>query len=306
MWALDSKKHNSPGLSLKGAKVCKRRITQFIAALLYNSDVKQWRTGSISHSPLKRVCVPGLNCYSCPAAAASCPLGALQNGFGTGGVPLFAAGLLLMFGALFGRLVCGFLCPAGLVQELLYKIKTRKVNVHENAKRLAMIRKISLAKYAVLGALCAVLPLLLYAKDGIGAPLFCKYICPAGTIEAGVPLVLLNESIRQAAGRHFLWKCAAALSFLVWSVFWFRPFCVFVCPLGAIYSLFNRIAIFGPIADSTKCNHCGACSAHCKMPVPLSISAINDRECIRCGECAKVCKTGAISWEKLGKKICRR
>lgn len=286
----------------------KRRIIQAVCAALYNADIRGYVEGSISRSPFKRVCVPGLNCYSCPAAVASCPLGALQNGFGAGSVPLFVLGALIAIGALFARLVCGFLCPMGLVQELLYKIKTRKIEVHKSERLLRITRKASLFKYAVLAVLCIALPLALYMKNGIGAPLFCSFLCPAGTFEAGVPLVILNKGIRQAAGWHFAFKCATAFLFAVWSVFWMRPFCVFVCPLGAIYSLFNKIALFGIAVDGTKCTHCGACAAVCKMPTPIKakgrdyLAAVNDRECIRCGDCMKVCRAGAIVWRGMGMK----
>lgn len=305
----------------------KRRAVQFVSMVLCNADIRQWGQGGISRSPVKRVCVPGLNCYSCPAAVGSCPLGAVQNAFGTGTFPLLAAGMVMAFGALLGRMVCGFLCPAGLVQELLYKIRRHKERLRENARMLYVTRKLSLFKYAVLVVLCIMLPLVMYIKEGIGAPLFCKYICPAGTLGAGVPLVIASESIRQGVGRHFVFKCVVASLFAVWSVFWYRPFCVFFCPLGAIYSLFNKTSIFGPVADSTKCTHCGKCIAVCKMPtavyeMPAAVckrstaarggehpldalgEAVNreeygivfDRECIRCGKCIASCPTKAISW----------
>ena len=57
----------------------KRKLIQFTAALIYNADIRHWFNGTISQTKLKKICVPGLNCYSCPGAIASCPLGALQT-----------------------------------------------------------------------------------------------------------------------------------------------------------------------------------------------------------------------------------
>ena len=62
----------------------KRRLIQVISALIYNADVTHWFNGTISQTGLKKVCVPGLNCYSCPGAISSCPLGALQNTLASG------------------------------------------------------------------------------------------------------------------------------------------------------------------------------------------------------------------------------
>ena len=266
----------------------RRRLVQFTAMLVYNADVKRWFTGGISTGPLKKVCVPGLNCYSCPGAVASCPLGSLQNTIGNGKFPFFVTGFLLLTGTLFGRMVCSFLCPFGLVQELLYKIPLPKLK--KTQKTLGITRKISILKYLVLAFMCILIPAFLYFKNGISSPLFCKWFCPAGTIFAGWPLTALNEYLRSAAGHIFLWKSAVAVSFILWSVFMYRPFCRFFCPLGAVYSFFNKTAIFGIRVDNKKCTHCNACTNFCKMDV----LKINDRECIRCGECIERCKFGAI------------
>lgn len=256
--------------------------------LVYNADVKNWLTGGISHSPLKKVCVPGLNCYSCPGAVSSCPLGALQNTIGGGRFPFFVTGFLMLTGTLFGRMVCAFLCPAGLIQELLYKIPVKKMK--RTPKTLAAGRRASYIKYFMLALLCAALPVFSFLRNGAGTPYFCSWFCPAGTISAGIPLVLLNEYLRNALGPLFVWKVSVASVLAVWSLFVFRPFCRFFCPLGAVYSFFNKIAVFGIKVDAAKCTHCGACTAACKM----GAKEINSAECIRCGECAEKCGAGAV------------
>lgn len=268
--------------------IMKRRFVQLISALIYNIDARNWFSGRISQTSLKKVCVPGLNCYSCPGAISSCPLGALQNTIANGKFPFLITGFFLLIGTLFGRLICSFLCPFGLFQELLYKIPSKKI-VHTQ-KLKPITRKLSLLKYFILAILCILLPMIIYFKDGFAFPYFCKWICPEGTIFAGWPLVAMNESLRSAIGFLFSWKTALAVGFILWSIFMFRPFCRFFCPLGAIYSFFNKIAIFGIKVDSSKCVHCNACVNSCKMDT----FEINDRECIRCGECKNSCHFGAI------------
>ena len=184
-------------------------------------------------------------------------------------------------------MVCSFLCPFGLVQELLYKIPAPKIK--KTVSTLRITRKASLLKYVIL-FFCIFLPLLFFLKDGIASPFFCKYICPEGTVFAGWILALFNEDLRSALGVLFSWKTAVAVCFIIWSVFMFRPFCRFFCPLGAIYSFFNKTAVFGIHVDVSKCTHCNACVETCKMDV----LKINDRECIRCGECRSHCKFNAI------------
>lgn len=273
---------------LKTGSPLRRKMIQILSMLIYNADIRNFFTGTISRSPAKAACVPGLNCYSCPGAVSSCPLGALQNTLAGGTIPFFITGFLLLTGALLGRTVCSFLCPFGLLQEILYKIPSKKII--RTKKLLAVTRKASLLKYVILLVLCIAMPIAFCLRNGLGSPFFCSWLCPQGTVSAGWPLVLLNESLRSAAGRLFVWKSAVALGIIVWSVFMFRPFCRFFCPLGAIYSFFNRTAIFGIKVDASKCTNCGACVAACKMDA----LHINDRECIRCGDCKAACKTGAL------------
>ncbi|MCR5288366.1 MAG: 4Fe-4S binding protein [Treponema sp.] len=257
--------------------------------LIYNADIKRWGIGTISRSQLKQVCVPGLNCYSCPGAIASCPLGALQNTIANGRFPFFVTGFLLLTGTLLGRMVCAFLCPVGLVQELLHYIPSPKLK--KTKKTFAITRPLTYIKYVLLVVFCITLPLLLFFKDGIGSPLFCSLFCPAGTLEAGVPLLLSNETLRSAAGFLFKWKLGIALLLVLASIGIYRPFCRFFCPLGAIYSFFNKTALFGIKLDEKKCTHCNSCVQHCKMDT----LHVNDHECIRCGECIKHCHVGALN-----------
>ena len=202
------------------------------------------------------------------------------------GVSLYIYGALLLIGILFGRLICGFICPFGLIQELLYKIPLKKII---DAKAFRYLRKL---KYLVLLVLVIGLPTAVMLTGGIGFPAFCKWVCPAGTLEAGVPLVISNARIRGAIGLLFIWKALILASVLLAAVKIFRPFCRFLCPLGAIYALFNRISVLHIDTDTGLCNKCGACMKACKMHA----SCTDDFECIRCGECARCCPNKAKRW----------
>jgi polyferredoxin len=81
---------------------------------------------------------------------------------------------------------------------------------------------------------------------------------------------------------------------LVLSVFLYRPFCKYLCPLGAAYALFNKAAFYRLKLDESACVHCGACERVCRMGVDPSKKP-DDMECIRCGDCVKNCPTHALS-----------
>jgi len=265
-----------------------RRMTQVYAAVLYNAHVRGWFTGRIYRGPLKTVCVPGLNCYSCPAAVGACPLGALQNAVAASASRpgFYVIGTLLLFGLLFGRMICGWACPVGLIQELLYKIPGRKV------KKSRVTRALSLVKYAVLAVFVLLIPGY-YALRRVPLPAFCKYICPAGTLEGALGLMLhpANGDLRAMAGGLTLWKLGVMIAVFTACVFVFRAFCRFLCPLGALYGLMARLALLGVKVGRDKCTDCGACVRIC----PVDVKAVGDRECVHCGKCMEVCGTGAIS-----------
>lgn len=274
---------------LKDHLPTRRRIIQLYAALLTNANLKGFATGRIyagEGAVSKYMCVPGLNCYSCPGAVRACPLGSLQNALASSNTrtPVYILGILALFGVLLGRTICGFLCPFGLVQDLLHKIPTPKLKKNRVTRVLVVL---------------VVLVSLAYMLRDLPVPGFCKYICPAGTLGGAISLLLHpdNNELFGMLGPLFTWKLALPVSFLVSWVFIYRTFCRFFCPLGAIYGFFNKIALLGVKCVEEKCTHCGLCVSHCKM----DIRRVGDHECIQCGACMDVCPTKAIEWK--GSKI---
>lgn len=270
-----------------------RRLIQLYTALLYNAHVKGFINGTIYTGGSKILCAPGFNCYSCPGAIAACPLGALQNAVASSGrrAPTYVLGILMLYGLILGRTVCGFLCPVGLIQELLHKIPTPKL------RKSRFTRVLSYLKYIILAIFVILIPLL-YALQRIPLPAFCKYICPAGTFEGAIGLLSnpVNADKYPMLGLLFTQKFVIMMIIVAVCVFMYRAFCRFLCPLGAIYGLFAKVAIIGVKVDMPKCIDCGRCVGHCKM----DISHVGDHECIHCGECIDVCPTKAISF-KAGK-----
>ena len=267
-----------------------RHGIQALWAFLTNSYLIGFTQGKIYQGKLKNLCVPGLNCYSCPGALGSCPIGALQAVIGSWNFKLafYVSGFLIFVGALIGRFACGWLCPFGLIQDLLHRIPfPKKLKTFRGDK---LLRKL---KYVILVLFVILQPMFLTDILGQGSPYFCKLICPAGTLEGGIPLVLLNPLMRSAIGFLYAWKNLLLVITILLSVLIYRPFCKYICPLGAVYSLFNRVSVFRYRVDKNACISCKACSRACKMNCDPTQNA-NDAECIRCGLCKKACPTGAI------------
>ncbi|MBQ4025338.1 MAG: 4Fe-4S binding protein [Treponema sp.] len=270
----------------------KRIFVQVASSLLSNLHLSGLFEKTIYKGGVKNVCLPSLNCHSCPLASAACPVGAFQSVANSHSFKLsfFVTGLLSLFGLLLGRFVCGWLCPFGLVQGLLHKIPLPKLVVNRTADRL-----LRFLKYAVLAVFVIIIPVFVADEFGLGYPAFCKYICPAGTLEAGIPLLLMNKALRATVGFLFRWKLFILLVTILLSLFIYRPFCKYVCPLGAFYSFFNRISLVRIRFKKEKCVSCGKCQSVCPMQVRLP-EKISSAECIRCGKCVDACGAKALSF----------
>ena len=260
------------------------------ATLLTNIHLPNFLKGGLYQGKGKAICVPGLNCYSCPAASGACPIGSFQAVVGSSKFRFsyYITGFLILLGVLLGRVICGFLCPFGWFQELLHKIPTKKLSTKK-------LKPLTYLKYVVLLVMVVLLPVLVTNELGMGDPFFCKYLCPQGVLEGAIPLSLANAGIRAALGSLFKWKFIVLLTVIVLSIVFYRPFCKWLCPLGAFYALLNKVSLFQMQVDQNKCVSCGKCAKVCKMDVDVTKSP-NHTECIRCGMCIRACPTDAVSF----------
>ena len=280
---------NTNAIGRKPLRPSTRKLIQLYSALLHNAHLKGFIDGEIYQGSAKYACAPGFNCYSCPGAVAACPLGALQNALASSGhrAGWYVMGILLLFGVTLGRTICGWLCPLGLIQELLNKIPTYKI------KKSRITRVLTWLRYVILVVFVLAIPLWYGLAHDIPVPGFCKYICPAGTFEGAIGLLSnpANTSLFGMLGILFTRKFTIMLIIGLACIFCYRSFCRFICPLGAIYGLFNKFCLVGVRVDQSRCNSCGACVRNCGMDV----RHVGDHECIHCAKCMDVCAQKAIS-----------
>lgn len=275
------------GRLMKITQDIRRRIIQTAAFGFSNSYAGNFAGGRLYKGSWKQFCNPGLNCYSCPAARFACPIGAMQavGGSAKFSVGFYALGFVLALGVVFGRAICGFICPFGFMQELLHKIPSPKRRIY---------KPLTYLKYVILTVFVLVMPALATDSFGIGSPAFCEFICPAGTLEGGIPMLLTHPELRAQLGGLFALKASILIITIAGCVVCCRFFCKVMCPLGAIYGLLNKVSFYRVHLDREGCVACGSCASVCPMDVD-PVASPDSAECIRCGKCATACPKHVIS-----------
>ncbi|MGM0608040.1 MAG: 4Fe-4S binding protein [Candidatus Muiribacteriota bacterium] len=257
----------------------KRILAQISAFFLINPFVNNFFNGKIYQGNLKNICVPVLNCWSCPGAATSCPLGAIQFFIGNTAriITFYTLGILFLTVAFTGRAVCGWVCPFGFFQDLLFKIKSKKFKIPSWMKDF---------KFFFLILFVLILPFLTPAND----PWFSK-ICPAGYFFAALPLIGGDHSFIENISYFFYIKTLIALIVLIASIKFSRPFCQTVCPLGAIFEIFKKFSLWQIEVDKNKCISCNKCFKNCPMDIKIYETKF---DCIYCQKCIETCPGNAI------------
>ncbi len=258
----------------------KRKFIQLLSLIGINSNFAVFHKFGIYQGKWKQLFPPALNCYACPLARGACPVGTLQHFTAIKQIPYYALGYISVIGSLIGRFSCGWFCPFGFIQELLYKIGTLKIHVGKWA---------GYVKYITLVLL---IPAVYLSEE----PVFCK-LCPAGTLEGGIPVMLssMGKDMHSIIGWHFYFKLGILVLLIVSAMAIKRPFCRFLCPLGAIWGLFNKVSLLTMHVDEQKCDKCDLCQDVCPMDIKIYEDP-NSFDCIRCMQCVSVCPQNAISY----------
>jgi polyferredoxin len=260
----------------------KRRLIQFLALILLTSNFTVFTVNSVFFGA---VCLPVIHCNACPLTWFACPIYTISEFLQFHAVPWLALGLIAAFGVLVGRLFCGWICPMGLLQELLDLVPTPK---------LKLPRFLRWLKYAFL--FISVGAVAYWAGKEV-LYFFCKY-CPVAALEVLLPQMLQDGDWTMDAWRML--RLSVLVFVLVIVIFNGRWFCKAMCPVGALVAFFNRFALFRIRLDAAACIHCGKCDKTCPMLVPVEACSRTGRavnrhsECIACLKCQQVCPTHAI------------
>jgi ferredoxin-type protein NapH len=250
--------------------IARRRIVQAVSLVALNSSVA---------FDLKWICMPVLNCHGCALAWFACPIGVFVHYAGYRLFPLMAIGSILLVGAFVGRFLCGWVCPFGFLQDLLYKIPSRKIELPDWTRAV---------KYPVFAVTVVILPFFLGESTLLS---FCRF-CPASALQVTIPGFFTDGVAGIGIGTAA--KLGILLAVLLVSIMHSRFFCRVLCPIAVVLAPFNYFSLVR-VKKPQKCTSCTLCDAVCPMQVrPLGraargIPTNRHHDCVECRDCSAVC-----------------
>ncbi|MDP2423031.1 MAG: 4Fe-4S binding protein [Bacteroidales bacterium] len=226
--------------------------------------------------------------------------------------------VVMVLTLLFGRVYCSFLCPLGVLQDLISRVANWFRTNKKRKKRVAYYRSWAILHYSILvliviafiagfvspmgwldpysifGRFMAhiVRPIVIQANN------FLVYILEALSVYHFKPLelkVISWFSVGVATGLILLVSILAA--------FRGREYCNTVCPVGAVLRLTSIISIYKLKLHENKCNSCGLCASACKAGcINSNTKSLDFERCIACYNCITACKSGGVGFENVLRK----
>jgi ferredoxin-type protein NapH len=191
----------------------------------------------------------------------------------------FAATALvpLVVTLLFGRVFCGWICPAGFIYELVDRLRSL---LHRLGMPPGDMRLDKRLRFGVLAAGLA--------ASALGGGLAVSALYPPAVVGRELNYAILGGGV----GTGALFLLATLLFDLLVAR---RGFCRYLCPGGALYSALGRHRLLRVQRQASRCVDCARCSQRCMF----ALDPMRDRfgqDCSNCGACMAVCPTGALSF----------
>lgn len=227
--------------------------------------------------------------------------------------------VLAVLTLVFGRIYCSVLCPLGVFQDIINRIRLavtpkrkRKPGVFRYSKEHKILRYSFLAIFVLLfvAGLLALIPQsfagLLDPYSIFGRSIGQFFVSAWRSGASAVASVTADKGIYLIDGNPaplaYIWGVGAVAAIQLVFVIYIawrsgRGYCNTICPVGSILGLLSRFSLLKPVINLDKCNSCGSCGRHCKA------SCINTKEhkidysrCVVCMDCINNCTQGAISY----------
>jgi len=213
---------------------------------------------------------------------------------------------LVLLTLIFGRIYCSVICPLGILQDVLAKLR-RKKNKYSYSKEVRWLRypMLVVMVVALLAGIGSLFQLLApYSAFGRIATMLLQPLWMLGNNVLGV---LAERADSYAFYTVDVWMKSlpvfiiALVTLIVLVVLAWRggrTYCNTVCPVGTILSFLARFSLLKVRFDEKKCKNCSLCSRNCKAAcIDYKSHTVDYSRCVVCGNCISECKFGALKYK---------
>jgi len=214
---------------------------------------------------------------------------------------------ILLLTALAGRVYCSILCPLGLIQDAIIRVKRLFTKAS-----FGQLPGLSLLHYLLAGSVIGLasagilLPLSLIEPFALAGRLLADLVQPlatmifkfiAGIMGGGVGW--FGQASLKAFDSFNTTLVAASLILLSFlCLIWGRIYCNSICPVGALLRLIAKHSRLRVSIDANKCVSCGSCAKVCKAGcIDTREKLVDHSRCIACFNCLDTCKFSAIGYQ---------
>jgi ferredoxin len=213
---------------------------------------------------------------------------------------------LIVLTLVFGRIYCSVICPLGVFQDLLARLR-RKKNKYSYSREVRWLRYPLLVVFliALVAGVGIVFQLLApYSSYGRIATMIFQPVWKLGNnlLALGAEQIdsyafySVDTWMRSLPVLIIAVVTLAVLFVLAWRGG--RTYCNTVCPVGTILSFFARFSWLKIRFDEEKCKNCSLCSKNCKAAcIDFKTHTVDYSRCVVCGNCIDSCKFGALRYD---------
>ena len=213
---------------------------------------------------------------------------------------------LIALTLVFGRIYCSVICPLGVFQDILARLR-RKKNKYSYSKEVRWLRYPVLVVFviAVVAGIGSIFQLLApYSSYGRIATMIFQPIWKLGnnllaTVAERVDSYAFYTTDVWMKSLPVLVIALVTLVVLI-VLAWRggRTYCNTICPVGTILSFFARFSFLKIHFDEDKCKNCSLCSKNCKAAcIDFKTHTVDYSRCVVCGNCIESCKFGALRYD---------
>ena len=221
---------------------------------------------------------------------------------------------LIALTLVFGRIYCSVICPLGIFQDLMARLR-RKKNKYNYSKEVKWLRYPVLALFVVaaLAGVGSLFQLLApYSSYGRIATMIFQ---PLWIMGNNILATIAERADSYAFYSVDVWMrslpvfiIAAVTLVILFILAWRggRTYCNTICPVGTVLSFFARFSWLKVRFDADKCKNCSLCSKNCKAAcIDYKTHTVDYSRCVVCGNCIDKCKFGALSYSSRPDHISR-